>query len=1353
MAATFVETGFGLLSAKSDEKDGMIGLRLESAPLPHVFGSAGGHLCALTIAWLLTSISAISAQPSVNLDRFTGFEGGGPGDYLVVGAPTPSDIHRPEAGDFGLETTAATGVAQYVETELTGPGSIFTDGIWACVDTVPAGSRRIRTWLSGNTPSLQLLLRFDRRLELRTDLITVTTSPASATVSACPTFSKIIVEYRAVGSGGTASVEVDGVTASGPHSSQADIDTTRIGPDQAAPGSVSITWDDHALALVQRDNFPVDLRIVGVPVAAAQNPGDPQFRREWAVSESCSDPESCVADRPPDSSTVVSASAPAQRESFCFGNAEASGVFGEILAVKSLAHGRSTPAGSGLDLSLRTNALACGGSSGATSNGPVTTLGSAFAGVGRSDATNPATGSSWTIPTLDNTEVRVHLASGSNAEVAQVIREVAFEADGFPTPSPTLTPTATPTGTPTATPSNTPSATPTRTPTNTPTQTPTQTPTHTPTETPTRTDTPTATRTPTFTRTPTQTRTHTDTPTETPTDTPTATATPTQTPFNLFLDQLNGFEGGTTGDYSVFPDAATPVVGSGAPSGDFYFESGAAQGAQFIEAEVPASSPMFTDGIRACVVSTTVNARRVRNWYLSDPDLQAADLLLRADRRLTVRSNGNTVGVSASAVAFCPAYTRIELQWLNTTAGGRVELRIDGIAEVDETISSFNQMRRTTIGADALGESPRLRWDDHTISTQARWPGDIAIIAVAPDRDGFHRDWAPQGCLPDRSACISDRPPSSSALVSATPSSAISFCLGDPQEKIDSPILAVKTLIEARESPDVIEGAELFFRTGLCATVAGVDQQPGVEHDIALTTSGYARIDEISPATSQQWTIADLNATEIGIRHPASPNVAFVTQALVEVVLDSDAPATPTPTNTPTATLVPTATPTNTATHTSTQVSTPTRTPTSTRTPSFTPSNTPTTAPTATATNTSPPTPTPSDTPTGTPPPSATPTQTPTLPTATQTPTASATATFTETTTPTATPEPPTTTPSPTISPTPEPTFPPRLGEFIFAAGDNEWECSNDAALDLLFASRVITLESLAFDLEDPADVLSDFSVVYVAPNLSLDDYGFLRDISQSDGFLNEFVALGGVAVINISGESTLQSGLVPGGAGYDGSATHDRETITLNSHPFSSGIGYGGERLSSADFDLWETTDGGSLIDLPSGATIVLRNDAGPSWAEYTHGSGRIIVTTINFCSPGSAPSQGQPLRNLLRYAPFFNGLAQTPGLTATPTNTPTATETGLATATPTQTATVPTATPTDTPTATDTATPTTACPSDCNGNGILTISELVRAVNIALNQLPVSVCEAADVNGNGVVAINELIASVRALLNGCPS
>jgi Ca2+-binding EF-hand superfamily protein len=60
--------------------------------------------------------------------------------------------------------------------------------------------------------------------------------------------------------------------------------------------------------------------------------------------------------------------------------------------------------------------------------------------------------------------------------------------------------------------------------------------------------------------------------------------------------------------------------------------------------------------------------------------------------------------------------------------------------------------------------------------------------------------------------------------------------------------------------------------------------------------------------------------------------------------------------------------------------------------------------------------------------------------------------------------------------------------------------------------------------------------------------------------------------------------------------------------------------------------------------------------------------------------------------------------------------------------------------------------CAGDCDGNGTVSISELVRGVSIALGQAALDRCTRVDANGDGVVSVAELIRAVGHALNGCP-
>jgi hypothetical protein len=82
-----------------------------------------------------------------------------------------------------------------------------------------------------------------------------------------------------------------------------------------------------------------------------------------------------------------------------------------------------------------------------------------------------------------------------------------------------------------------------------------------------------------------------------------------------------------------------------------------------------------------------------------------------------------------------------------------------------------------------------------------------------------------------------------------------------------------------------------------------------------------------------------------------------------------------------------------------------------------------------------------------------------------------------------------------------------------------------------------------------------------------------------------------------------------------------------------------------------------------------------------------------------------------------------------------------------------LPTDTPPIAPTATCTATPMPAatCAGDCDGDGAVTINEIVTLVGIALGQEPIESCEAANGDGDRQISISEILSAVNRALDGC--
>ncbi len=1352
-------------------------------------------LATCAVAATVARQTAGQGQPT--LDRFNGFESGGPGDYAAVGTPGGSMFHRPDAaGRFGLETAAASGANEYVETIPSTALKVFTDAVWACLQTTPSSPRRVRSWLSGGTPIVELVLTPAGQLQLQVDGQSIgTPSPA---VANCPQFSSVFVEYQASPDGidpGSAALSVAGSPRSGNHVATAAIDGVVLGPDGSEASAVAVVWDDHGL--VNGVGFPTEFRIAGLlPVPAL--PGDAGFLQQWD-GNGCTEAADCVDEQPPDGDTSYVSTSTDSKQMFCFESPAGAGVYGTILALKNLAIGRTTGSVANMSLALRTNTAACGGNGGATVDPQGKFFLASYGGSSRLDTTNPGSGDDWSIAALARTAFVLSRDSGNPARATQIIREVAFDVFGIASPTPTrtrtftLTATATTTPTFTATATNTPTATPSATPTNTPTVTPTATPTFTitPTPTATRTATPTFTLTFTVTRTPTVTvtatvthtasATATVTRTGTHTATPSNTATPTPTALLRSLVRINGFEGGWAGDYDVVPSGTNADVVAAPRTGEYALRA-ASLDTRYVSTTLAAAVNTFSDGIWACFDSTLFgNPVRIRRWFGTAQNV--VELFLLSDARLELRVGGGSLGITATPLAACPAYSRLEVQYRAAGAGGAAALRVDGIEEVGGSHQVNSTVHTTNIGPDAPGLSfpPRLHWDDHVLSDAAVWPGDLGIVALEPTGEGFYDSpWFPIGCPgPGDDTCVSARPPELSGwLQSSNPNSRQSFCFQQSAASngIGGPVLGVKTLAGVLDIDDGSAHA-LFLRSGGCAEASGTNQAEQT-FDANMAFLGYSRFDETNPASGLAWTPEEIADTEFGIRHATGSQTTRLSQLVLEVVFDRDPPtAVPTPTRTVTATRTRTGTPTVTttasltptvtdtptgSTGTASATATPTRTATETEAPSATPSATATptrtTSPTATRTDSPEPTETgtvptltvtetPSITPTA--PNTATRTDTPDGPT----PTASAPASATSSASATATATP--TGPTPTVTNT----FRPRA-DYILAMGlANEWECTEERAGELGLLTVTLPIETLATS-EDPVDRHEQVLSIYVAPSMKNaapddenEDFVFLQNMMRPGGFIERFVALGGLAVINIASVADRDD-IAPGGVDYRAGGNADSETILNQLHPYITGQGYGGEPLLASSFSQWGPTDRGFFTSLPMGSMQLLRSSpARPSMIEYNYGAGRVILTSLTFCTPSQPSSMGRALDNLLKYGRFYEGGAQTPAPTVTSTPTATATLTGQATNTPTRTRTpAVTATGTETATPDETPTPTPiACAGDCDGTEDVSVSDLVLMVSIALGNQPVDLCRAGDTDGNGEITIEELVVAVGKALNGC--
>lgn len=147
----------------------------------------------------------------------------------------------------------------------------------------------------------------------------------------------------------------------------------------------------------------------------------------------------------------------------------------------------------------------------------------------------------------------------------------------------------------------------------------------------------------------------------------------------------------------------------------------------------------------------------------------------------------------------------------------------------------------------------------------------------------------------------------------------------------------------------------------------------------------------------------------------------------------------------------------------------------------------------------------------------------------------------------------------------------------------------------------------------------------------------------------------------------------------------------------------------------------------------------------------GRDALNALTAAGPltirGSVSAVGTQAANVLRY-PLAGPTPDTSGAVIAP---PPRLEPDAAIVPcnpPPATPTPPPPSPSPTPTFTTAGA---ACAGDCDGNGVVSIAELIRAVNIALGESGAANCRAADENGDERVTIAELIRAVGSALRGC--
>jgi CSLREA domain-containing protein len=348
------------------------------------------------------------------------------------------------------------------------------------------------------------------------------------------------------------------------------------------------------------------------------------------------------------------------------------------------------------------------------------------------------------------------------------------------------------------------------------------------------------------------------------------------------------------------------------------------------------------------------------------------------------------------------------------------------------------------------------------------------------------------------------------------------------------------------------------------------------------------------------------------------------------------------------------------------------------------------------------------------------------------------------------------------------------LGAGNLIAGASSAGASGIAIVESTNTQIVGNLIGLAVDLSTP--------VPNLAHGVSITQSSSNNVVGGASGQAGNLIAFNGIDGVHIDGDiGTVRSNTVRGNSIYAngesgiallGGANDNLAPPTIDSVDPVSGTacsqcvveifsdhGAQGRIFEGTAFSAAGTwTFGGS----PSGPNITATNtDVSNNTSEFSAPFALASPTpTASFTPPPATATATPPhtsTATATRTSTASASATRTPTISATPAASPTATSaatttppdatatlTAAATATPTSaaTSTVPSGT---TPTATAVA-----CTGDCDGNGVVSIDELVKGVSIALDALPPSACPAFQ-SGDGQVDIAQLVKGVANALDGC--
>ena len=207
----------------------------------------------------------------------------------------------------------------------------------------------------------------------------------------------------------------------------------------------------------------------------------------------------------------------------------------------------------------------------------------------------------------------------------------------------------------------------------------------------------------------------------------------------------------------------------------------------------------------------------------------------------------------------------IEVHFKIADAGGRVEVKVDGVSDIDFTgdtkPDANTQFDKVRLGYGTVSAFRSYAYFDNFIMDDAAWIGDTKIQKILPTGAGNSTIWTPSAGA--NWQCVDERPPSDVDYVSTNVVDQVdTYAAANMVGSIDS----VKCVqIQSRTESD---GAPTPTNLKLVVRSGAADHLSG-DKTVPASPKGLWNLWETNPADSLAWEEADVNAMEIGIKSAA----------------------------------------------------------------------------------------------------------------------------------------------------------------------------------------------------------------------------------------------------------------------------------------------------------------------------------------------------------------------------------------------------------------------------------------------------------------------------------------------------